>query len=158
MTSLKEIRWGWLFGRVVDWRFNWFNDIELRWLCFRHTWKAHATVAFVPRKLFCLELNHWIEAWFIVYLFNMRIPVPVFILALADCYRKFLYPLPQSTTSSISHPSQWHAESYDLLRSYFRKHRKDLRLAQPPKRLFAGVQSWAHGGEDELDPVVFIGT
>lgn len=39
----------------------------------------------------------------------------------------------------------------DLLRSYFRKHRKDLRLAQPPKRLFAGVQSWAHGGEDDLD-------
>ena len=100
-------------------------------------------------------LSSIIEAWFIVYLFNMRIPVPVFILTLADCYRKFLYPLPQSTTSSISHPSQWHAESYtdrDLLRSYFRKHRKDLRLAQPPKRLFAGVQSWAHGGEDDLDP------
>lgn len=50
-------------------------------------------------------LSSILEAWFIVYLFNMRIPVPVFILTLADCYRQFLYPLPQSTTSSISHLS-----------------------------------------------------
>jgi len=30
--------------------------------------------------------------------------------------------------------------SKEAILSYFRKHRKDLRLAQPPKRLFAGVQ------------------
>ena len=95
-------------------------------------------------------LSSIIEAWFIVYLFNMRIPVPVLSWHWQIVTESFSVHCPKLWLPTS--PIHGDHAGRDLLRSYFRKHRKDLRLAQPPKRLFAGVQSRAQGGEDNLNP------